>query len=104
MPRWRGCMPVSPIPVCPASRNRSERTRGHPMPRVAHNLSMMFNEVPFLDRFDAAAKARFTDDEFLYPCEHPDDGNDQSQLRNWPKNAMFNLSHAKWEAGEKGYS
>jgi len=30
------------------------------MPRFAANLSMMFNEVPFLDRFDTAAKAGFT--------------------------------------------
>ena len=29
------------------------------MPRFAANLTMMFNEVPFLDRFDAAAKAGF---------------------------------------------
>lgn len=31
---------------------------------------MMFNEVPFLDRFDAAAKAGFSAVEFLFPYEH----------------------------------
>ena len=41
------------------------------MPRLAANLSMMFNEVGFLDRFDAAAKAGFTAVEFLFPYEHP---------------------------------
>jgi len=41
------------------------------MPRFAANLSMMFNEVPFLDRFDAAAKAGFTAVEFLFPYDHP---------------------------------
>ena len=41
------------------------------MPRFAANLSMMFTEVPFLDRFDAAAKAGFTAVEFLFPYEHP---------------------------------
>ena len=40
------------------------------MPRFAANLSMMFTEVPFLDRFDAAAKAGFTSVEFLFPYEH----------------------------------
>jgi len=35
------------------------------MPRFAANLSMMFNEVPFLDRFEAAADAGFTAVEFL---------------------------------------
>ena len=41
------------------------------MPRFAANLSMMFTEVPFLDRFDAAAKAGFTSVEFLFPYDHP---------------------------------
>ena len=41
------------------------------MPRFAANLSMMFNEVSFLDRFDAAAKAGFTAIEFLFPYDHP---------------------------------
>ena len=40
------------------------------MPRFAANL-MMFTEVPFLDRFDAAAKAGFTSVEFLFPYDHP---------------------------------
>ncbi|MCX7383280.1 MAG: hydroxypyruvate isomerase, partial [Alphaproteobacteria bacterium] len=35
------------------------------MPRLAANLSMMFNEVPMLDRFAAAAKAGFSAVEFL---------------------------------------
>lgn len=39
------------------------------MPRFAANLSMMFTEVPFLDRFDAAAKAGFTSVEFLFPYD-----------------------------------
>ena len=43
------------------------------MPRFAANLSMMFTEVPFLDRFDAAAKAGFTAVEFLFPYDHPAD-------------------------------
>ena len=41
------------------------------MPRFAANLSLMFNEVPFLDRFDAAARAGFDAVEFLFPYEHP---------------------------------
>ena len=41
------------------------------MPRFAANLSMMFNELPFLDRFDAAAKAGFKGVEFLFPYEYP---------------------------------
>ena len=41
------------------------------MPRFAANLSMMFNEVPFLDRFAAARKQGFDGVEFLFPYEHP---------------------------------
>ena len=41
------------------------------MPRFAANLTMVFNEHEFLDRFDAAAKAGFTAVEFLFPYEHP---------------------------------
>ena len=37
------------------------------MPRFAANLSMLFTEVPFLDRFAAAAKAGFKGVEFLFP-------------------------------------
>ncbi|MGC1555653.1 MAG: hydroxypyruvate isomerase, partial [Bradyrhizobium sp.] len=41
------------------------------MPRFAANLTLMFNEVPFLDRFEAAAKAGFTAVEFLFPYAYP---------------------------------
>ena len=41
------------------------------MPRLAANLSMMFNEVPFLDRFAAARSAGFEGVEFLFPYEFP---------------------------------
>ena len=41
------------------------------MPRFCANLSMMFNEVPFLDRFAAARKAGFDGVEFLFPYEYP---------------------------------
>ena len=37
------------------------------MPKFAANLTMLFNEVPFLDRFERAAKAGFTAVEFLFP-------------------------------------
>ena len=41
------------------------------MPRFAANLSLMFTEWDFLDRFDAAAGAGFPAVEFLFPYEHP---------------------------------
>jgi hydroxypyruvate isomerase len=72
------------------------------MPRLAANLSMMFNEVPFLDRFDAARKARFDAVEFLFPYEHPAaeirkrlDGEGLTQ-------ALFNMAPGDWGKGERG--
>jgi len=40
------------------------------MPKLAANLSMLFTEVPFLDRFEAAARAGFTGVEYLFPYAH----------------------------------
>lgn len=37
------------------------------MPKFAANLTMLFNEVLFLDRFAAASKAGFKAVEFLFP-------------------------------------
>src|SRR6266478_4546300 len=114
MPRWRGCMPASPARICRArrsnanrshaSRNRTERTRGQSMPRFAANLSMMFNEVPFLDRFDAAAKAGFTSVEFLFPYDHPAEVVGQRLKAAGLTQALFNLPPGDWAAGEKGFA
>ena len=41
------------------------------MPKFAANLSFMFQDIGFLDRFDAAARAGFTAVEFLFPYDHP---------------------------------
>src|SRR5262249_14017623 len=74
------------------------------MPRFAANLSMMFTEVPFLDRFEAAAKAGFSAVEFLFPYEHPaKDVGDRLQ-RNGLAQALFNLPPGDWAAGAKGFA
>src|SRR4030081_651550 len=104
MSRWRGCMPASPARLCPASRSRVGHTRGRQMPRFAANLSMMFIEVPFLDRFDAAAKAGFAAVEFLFPYDHPADAVGERLRRNGLTQALFNLPPGNWHAGEKGYA
>jgi len=72
------------------------------VPRFCANLSMMFNEVPFLDRFEAAAKAGFTAVEFLFPYEHP-----AAELRSRLQahgltQALFNAPPGDWAAGERG--
>src|ERR1700710_1665826 len=74
------------------------------MPRFAANLSMMFNEVPFLDRFAAAAKAGFTAVEFLFPYDHPPEAVGERLHRNGLTQALFNLPPGNWDAGEKGFA
>jgi 2-dehydrotetronate isomerase len=72
------------------------------MPRFAANLTMLFNEVPFLDRFEAAAKAGFTAVEFLFPYAHRPEEIGKRLRANALTQALFNLPPGNWEAGEKG--
>jgi hydroxypyruvate isomerase len=74
------------------------------MPRFAANLSMMFTEVPFLDRFEAAAKAGFTAVEFLFPYEFPAREVGARLHGNGLTQALFNLPPGDWAAGEKGFA
>ncbi|MBS0529220.1 MAG: hydroxypyruvate isomerase family protein [Proteobacteria bacterium] len=74
------------------------------MPRFAANLSMMFTEVPFLDRFEAAAKAGFTAVEFLFPYDHPAEEVGKRLKDNGLAQALFNLPPGDWAAGEKGFA
>ena len=74
------------------------------MPRFAANLSMMFNEVPFLDRFKAAADAGFDAVEFLFPYDFPADDVGEALRRNGLTQALFNLPPGNWEGGERGFA
>ena len=74
------------------------------MPRFAANLSMMFNEVPFLDRFEAAGKAGFAAVEFLFPYDHPAEAVGERLKRNGLTQALFNLPPGNWDAGEKVFA
>jgi hydroxypyruvate isomerase len=74
------------------------------MPRFAANLSMMFNEVPFLDRFEAAAKAGFAAVEFLFPYDHPAEAIGERLRGNGLTQALFNLPSGSWEAGDRGFA
>jgi 2-dehydrotetronate isomerase len=72
------------------------------MPQFAANLTMMFNEVPFLDRFKAASEAGFTAVEFLFPYEHsPEDVAAKAKAAG-VQIVLFNLPAGNWAAGERG--
>ncbi|MBK7356934.1 2-oxo-tetronate isomerase [Propionivibrio sp.] len=72
------------------------------MPRFAANLTMMFTELPFTERFAAAARAGFAAVEFLFPYDYP-----VADVTSWLndaglKSALFNMPPGDWAAGERG--
>ena len=72
------------------------------MPNFAANLSMMFQEIGFLDRFDAAARAGFKGVEFLFPYEHPPEVIAERLEKNRLTLALFNTVPGDWAGGERG--
>ncbi|HJV71445.1 hydroxypyruvate isomerase [Ideonella sp.] len=72
------------------------------MPRFAANLTMLFNEVPFLDRFERAARAGFTAVEFLFPYAWPAAEIKSRLDANGLALVLHNLPAGDWDAGERG--
>jgi hydroxypyruvate isomerase len=72
------------------------------MPKFAANLSMLFTEVPFLDRFERAANAGFDAVEFLFPYAFAT-GDIKARLDTHRlKLVLHNLPAGDWDAGERG--
>jgi hydroxypyruvate isomerase len=72
------------------------------MPKFAANLTMLFTEVPFMERFASARDAGFSAIEYLFPYEF-DAVELKAQLRqNRLTQVLFNLPAGKWEEGERG--
>lgn len=74
------------------------------MPRFAANLSMMFTELPFLERFAAAARCGFRGVEFLFPYDHPAGEIAARLTDNGLAQVLFNLPAGDWERGERGFA
>lgn len=74
------------------------------MPRLAANLSMMFTECDFLDRFEAASRAGFEAVEFLFPYVYPASEIRARLDRFGLKQALFNFFPGDWDKGERGLS
>src|SRR5215469_8267545 len=72
------------------------------MPRFAANLTMMFNEVPFLDRFKAAADAGFKAVEFLFPYDFTPEEVACQAKKSSVEIVLFNMPAGNWAAGERG--
>ncbi|MFZ6749364.1 hydroxypyruvate isomerase [Undibacterium sp. Ren11W] len=72
------------------------------MTKLAANLSMLFTEHAFMDRFEAAARAGFRGVEFLFPYAfHADQIADKLNLYQLDL-VLHNLPAGNWEAGERG--
>ncbi|MBU3055702.1 2-oxo-tetronate isomerase [Pseudomonas indica] len=72
------------------------------MPRFAANLSMLFNDVPFLERFGRAAAAGFKGVEYLFPYEYaPAELAERLQTHGLAQ-VLFNLPPGDFAAGERG--
>jgi hydroxypyruvate isomerase len=72
------------------------------MPRFAANLTMLFTEAPFLDRFALAARAGFEAVEFLFPYAYPTHEIAARLRDNGLTLVLHNLPAGDWDAGERG--
>ena len=79
-------------------KNRNETT----MPKLNANLSMMFNELAFLERFGGAAKAGFKGVEFLFPYDFPAAQIREQLDRHRLQMVLFNMPPGDWNAGDRG--
>lgn len=72
------------------------------MPKLAANLSMMFQEVPFLDRFAMAAAAGFAGVEYLFPYDFSAAEIAARLKHHRLIQVLFNLPPGDWSNGERG--
>ena len=72
------------------------------MPNFAANLTMMYQEHAFLDRFAAAARDGFTAVEYLFPYEYPAETLAGLLKENGLIQVLFNAPPGDWKAGERG--
>ncbi|MCU0869690.1 MAG: hydroxypyruvate isomerase family protein [Burkholderiales bacterium] len=72
------------------------------MPRFAANLHYLFTELPFLDRFEAAAKAGFRGVEFQVPYDHPPAVLRERLDAHGLTMVLFDAPMGDWNAGDRG--
>jgi hydroxypyruvate isomerase len=72
------------------------------MPRFNANLSMLFGEHAFLDRFNAAAEAGFQGVEFLFPYGYTTAELKEALQANQLTQVLFNMPPGDWALGERG--
>ncbi len=72
------------------------------MPKFSANLSFLYQDLAFLDRFAAAAKDGFGALEYLGPYAEPKEKVAEALHGKWPAQALFNVPSGDWAGGERG--
>ncbi|MFZ1446069.1 MAG: 2-oxo-tetronate isomerase [Candidatus Dechloromonas phosphoritropha] len=72
------------------------------MPKFAANLTMLFTELPFVERFQAAAKAGFKGVEYLFPYDFPAAVLAAELKKHGLTQVLHNLPAGDWAGGERG--
>ncbi len=72
------------------------------MPRFAANLSMLYNDLDFLDRFEAAARDGFQAVEYLFPYDFAPGQLARRLQDHGLQQVLFNAPPGDWNAGERG--
>ncbi|WP_413111530.1 hydroxypyruvate isomerase [Thaumasiovibrio sp. DFM-14] len=72
------------------------------MPKLAANLSMLFTELDFMSRFEAASNAGFRGVEYLFPYDFSAAEIASALESNGLTQVLFNLPAGDWAAGERG--
>ena len=72
------------------------------MLKLCANLSMLYNEAPFLERFQQAASDGFKGVEYLFPYAFPATEIQQRLQDHQLQQVLFNLPAGNWEAGDRG--
>jgi hydroxypyruvate isomerase len=72
------------------------------MPKFAANLTMLFTDRPFLDRFESAARAGFRAVEYMFPYQEDTDGIARALEHLKLEQVLFNLPAGDWAAGDRG--
>jgi len=72
------------------------------MPKFCANLTLLWNELDFLDRFAAAAKAGFTGVEYLFPYDYDKNALAEQLAQHKLTQVLHNLPAGDWAKGERG--
>jgi len=74
------------------------------MPRFCANLTMLFTELPFMQRFAAAKEAGFDWVEVLFPYDFPGQDMRSALIKHDLKMALINTPPPNWAGGDRGYA